>query len=254
VEESPSIAVDEDLRRRMGETACKIAKIVGYENAGTVEFLLDKGGNFYFLEVNTRLQVEHPVTEMLTGIDLVQEQLRIASGKPLSLKQKDVTFQGHAIEARICAEDPFMNFAPSTGEIVDVRIPAGPFVRVDHAIAQGSKVSVFYDSLIAKLICWGPDRKSAMARMERALEEFIVAGIQTTIPFHLQLLKDSRFRKGQIHTRFLEDEFEFTTQREEHHLEAALIAAVLEKNRKEKAMPRYTSPRPLSAWRLAEQQ
>ena len=250
VEESPSPAVDADLRERMGKTACRLAKLVGYENAGTVEFLLDAKGRFYFLEVNTRLQVEHPVTEMLTGLDLVREQIQIASGLPLRLRQKDIVPQGHAMECRICAEDPFADFAPSTGEIVDLRIPAGPFVRVDTDIVPGSRITMYYDSLLAKLICWGPDRKATLARMERALEEFLIVGIKTTIPFHLRLLRDRGFRSGKIHTRYLDSGFDFGKLRAEYQREAALIAVVLEKARRERTAPKYTGPRPLSAWKL----
>jgi acetyl-CoA carboxylase biotin carboxylase subunit len=251
IEESPSPAVDGDLRARMGATACRIAKLVGYENAGTVEFLLDPAGGFYFMEVNSRLQVEHPVTEMVTGLDLVEEQLRIASGRKLRRSQDEIVWRGHAMEARICSEDPFADFAPSTGEIVDVRIPAGPFVRCDHAIAPHAQVPIFYDSLIAKLICWGPDRRTTLKRMERALEEFVVIGVQTTIPFHLRLLQDRRFREGAFHTRFVEDEFELRAAKTGNGVEAAIIAAALEKSRRERATPKYASPRPLSAWKMS---
>ncbi|MBI2901450.1 MAG: acetyl-CoA carboxylase biotin carboxylase subunit [Planctomycetes bacterium] len=247
VEESPSVAVDDALRERMGETAKKIAKLVGYRNAGTCEFLLDAKGNFFFLEVNTRLQVEHPVTEMVTGIDLVKQQIAIAAGERLPWKQEEIRPRGHAIEARICAEDPFHGFAPSIGEIAGVRCPAGPFVRVDTDLVPRSRVSVYYDSMIAKLIAWAPDRAQAIERMVRALREFKVVGVRTTVPFHLQLFQDRRFRAGRIHTRFLETEFE--PRPPGGALDAAVLAAALEFRRRESATPRYASPRPLSAWK-----
>ena len=251
VEESPSVAVDAALRKRMGETAVRMARAAKYEGAGTVEFLLDKSGKFYFLEVNTRLQVEHPVTEMVTGIDLVRQQLLVAAGEKLAIAQGDVTWRGHAIEARICAEDPFAGFAPSIGEISGVRFPAGPFTRVDSDLTPRSPVTAYYDSLIAKLITWGEDRPSAIARMARALREFKVVGVQTTIPFHLQLLHDRRFREGRFHTKFVDEEFDFKDVKAEHKLEAALLAAAMEFRRAEQQTPKYASPRPLSGWRMA---
>jgi acetyl-CoA carboxylase biotin carboxylase subunit len=251
VEESPSVAVDGRLRERMGDTARRIAKSVGYENAGTCEFLLDARGRFYFLEVNSRLQVEHPVTEMVTGLDLVKMQILVAAGESLGLKQDDVRWSGHALECRVCAEDPFANFAPATGEVGGVRFPAGPFVRVDSDLVPRSQVTVYYDSLLAKLICWSRDRDGAIARMLRALREFMVVGVQTTIPFHLQLLQDRRFKAGRIHTRFVDEEFDFKDVKAEHHEEAALLAAALEHLRREQMTPKYASPRPLAPWRLA---
>jgi acetyl-CoA carboxylase, biotin carboxylase subunit len=227
VEESPSVIMDPDLRERMGETAKKIAKIVGYRNAGTCEFLVDAKKNFYFLEVNTRLQVEHPVTEMVTGVDLVRKQLEIAAGRPIGLRQEDVRWNGHAIEVRICAEDPFHHFAPSIGDIAGVRLPAGPFVRVDSDLTSRTRVTVYYDSLIAKLIVWGPTRDEAIDRMLRALREFKVVGVQTTIPFHMSLFQDERFRSGAFHTKFIDEEFRLSNGFAEHEVEAAILAAAL---------------------------
>jgi acetyl-CoA carboxylase biotin carboxylase subunit len=251
VEESPSVAVDAALREKMGAVACRIAKSVGYENAGTCEFLLDDKGRFYFLEVNSRLQVEHPVTEAVTGLDLVHLQIAVAAGEKLPLRQDEVRCRGHAIEARLCAEDPFAGFTPSTGEVAGVRFPAGPFVRVDSDLAPRSAVTVHYDSLVAKVIAWGEDRAAAIDRLARALREVKIVGIQTTLPFHLQLLADRRFRAGRIHTKFVDEEFDFRDVKAEHHEEAALIAAALECLRREQSTPKYASPRPFSSWKAA---
>ena len=251
IEESPSVAVDDALRRRMGETALTLARAANYEGAGTCEFLVDSRKRFYFLEVNARLQVEHPVTEMVTGIDLVKEQISIASGNRLSVSQDDVRWSGHAIEVRICAEDPFLNFAPSTGEISGVRLPAGPGVRVDTDLVPGSEVSVYYDSLVAQLVCWGRAPADAIARAIRALRETVVVGVSTTIPFHLQLLADPRFREGRFHTRFVETEFSLKDAKAEHALEAALLAAAMEFHRRDQVTPKFLSPRPLSTWKRA---
>jgi acetyl-CoA carboxylase biotin carboxylase subunit len=247
VEESPSTALDNRLRKKMGEAALRIARAVQYENAGTCEFLVE-GRNFYFLEVNTRLQVEHPVTEMVTGIDLVQEQLSIAEGTKLSLRQQDVEVRGHAIEARICAEDPFENFAPSIGQVAAVQFPSGPFVRVDSDLRRKSEVSIFYDSLLAKVIAWGKTREEALDRMEQALREFKIVGIQTTIPFQLHLLQNRKFREGKIHTRFVEKEIHLEKVKTEHDLEAVLLATALEHQRREKIRPAYAGSTPLPLW------
>jgi acetyl-CoA carboxylase biotin carboxylase subunit len=204
IEEAPSVAVDHDLRARMGAVAVDAAKATGYSSAGTVEFLLDPDGNFYFLEVNTRLQVEHPVTELVTGIDLVLEQFRIASGRPLRIKQSEIHLRGHAIECRISAEDPFNNFAPSLGTIATVAEPGGPGVRVDSSIYRGGKVSIYYDPMIAKLIVWAPTRAHAILRMRRALEEYRIVGIQTNIPFHLGVMSSIDFQRGRLDTRFID--------------------------------------------------
>ena len=206
LEESPSPALDESLRIRMGEAAASAAKSINYEGAGTVEFLLDRKGKFYFMEMNTRIQVEHPVTEMVTGIDLISQQLRIAGGEPLEIKQEDINLQGHAIECRINAEDPSHNFRPCPGRITGWLPPGGPGVRVDSHVYTGYEIPPFYDSLIGKLIVWGKDRQAALRRMERALNECAVTGITTTIDFHLALLKRDEFLTGDVHTKFVEQE------------------------------------------------
>jgi acetyl-CoA carboxylase biotin carboxylase subunit len=202
IEEAPSVIVDDELRARMGTVAVAAAQASGYSSAGTVEFLVDRDRNFYFLEVNTRLQVEHPVTEMVTGTDLVLEQLRIASGRPLRIKQNEVKITGHAIECRVAAEDPFNNFAPSLGEIAAVHEPGGPGVRVDSSIYRGAQISVYYDPMVAKLIVWAPSRAHAVLRMRRALEEYRVVGIQTNIPFHIAVMQSIDFQRGRLDTGF----------------------------------------------------
>jgi acetyl-CoA carboxylase, biotin carboxylase subunit len=204
LEESPSTALDPETRAAMTDAALAIARAVDYENAGTIEFLLDADGAFYFIEMNTRIQVEHPVTELVTGVDLVKEQLRVAAGEPLSITQDEVELNGAAIEVRINAEDPERSFLPSPGEITAVALPGGPGVRVDTAVFPGYHVPPFYDSLVAKLICWGRDRDEAVARTRRALGEFVVEGIRTTIPFHAELLADPRVQAGDYHVEFLE--------------------------------------------------
>ncbi len=204
VEESPSLALDEDLRNRMGQAAVNVARTGNYTNAGTVEFMVDGSRNFYFLEVNARLQVEHPVTEMVTGVDLAQLQLRVAQGEPLPLSQKNVTWSGAAIEWRIYAEDPGNSFAPSAGLIEVLREPGGPGVRVDSGMYQGCEVPIYYDPLLAKLIVWGKDRDAVIQRSKRALEEYTVVGVRTTIPFHRWVLADNRFAEGELDTHFIE--------------------------------------------------
>ncbi len=198
VEEAPSPVVSPDLRRRMGEAAVLAASAVGYSNAGTCEFLLDAEGNFYFLEMNTRLQVEHPVTELVTGIDLVQAQIRVAEGEPLGPEFDDVQPRGHAMEVRLYAEDPFQRFAPSPGRIEILRWPDGPGVRVDSGVYEGSEVSIHYDPMLAKLIVWATDREKALNRLERALSELRVEGIRTTVPLFRALLADADFRAGNM--------------------------------------------------------
>lgn len=202
LEESPSTAVDSRLRQKMGEAAVRLAKGIGYTNVGTVEFLLDKKKNFYFMEMNTRVQVEHPVTEMVTGIDIVREQIRISMGQKLAMKQKNVTFKGHSIECRINAEDP-KTFMPSPGKITELVIPGGLGVRVDSAIYCGYTVPPYYDNLLAKLIVHAENRTDAIARMTRALEEFHIGGIKTNIPLHLKIMKDHDFIAGKTNIDFL---------------------------------------------------
>lgn len=230
LEEAPSPFVDEDLRRRMGEVAVQAARAVDYVNAGTIEFLVDKDKNFYFLEMNTRLQVEHPVTEMITGIDIVKEQIRIARGRPLSYSQEDVHFNGHAIECRINAEDPYNNFMPSTGRIVYMTIPSGPGVRVDTGVYPGFEITPYYDPMIAKLIVWGETRAQAILRMRRALEEYRIIGVRTNIPFHQTLMDSTRFLGGQYDTRFVEERFsmeEIESSMERNAEIAALLATLV---------------------------
>lgn len=203
VEETPSPAIDEKLRREIGRVAVEAVKAVHYRNIGTVEFLLDKERNFFFMEVNTRIQVEHPITEMVTGIDLIKEQIRLAAGHPLSIRQQDVVLNGHSMECRINAEDP-EKFTPSPGQITKYSAPGGFGVRVDSAMESGAIVVPHYDSMIAKLITHGRDRQEAMARMRRALDEFVIEGIKTTIPLHRRIFNDPEFQKGYISTAFLE--------------------------------------------------
>ena len=205
VEESPSPAVDEELRTRMGDSAINLAKAAGYRGAGTVEFLLDREGNYYFIEMNTRIQVEHPVTEMVTGIDLVQEQIRIASGVPLRFRQEDIKIKGHAMECRINAEDPTRGFAPSPGRIDDFRAPGGMGVRLDSHVYSGYSVPTHYDSLLGKLIVHRDTREEAILTMRRALEEFTIDGIHTTIPFYSEVLQHFHFVKGNLDTGFIEE-------------------------------------------------
>jgi acetyl-CoA carboxylase, biotin carboxylase subunit len=207
IEESPSPAVSPEVRARMGEVAVRAALAAGYTNAGTVEFLLAPDGSFYFLEVNARLQVEHPVTEMVTGIDLVHEQLRIASGEPLGYDQSAIAPRGYAVECRIYAEDPALGFLPSTGRLLGYRPPGGPGVRVDSGVEEGGAISVYYDPMIAKLIVWAPDRARGLGRMARALREFLVLGVQTSIPLHLWLLNQAAVRSGEVDTGWLEREW-----------------------------------------------
>ncbi len=205
LEESPSPAINAELRKKMGNAAIAAAKSIGYEGAGTVEFLVDDD-NFYFMEMNTRIQVEHPVTEMVTGVDLIAEQIKIASGAKLDFNQDDIHLNGHAIECRINAEDPSHNFRPSPGKITGWLPPGGPGVRVDSHVYTGYEIPPFYDSLIGKLIVWGKDRNTAIKRMNRALNECAVTGIPTTINFHLTLLNKAKFKEGKIHTKYVEEE------------------------------------------------
>ena len=204
VEESPSPGTTPEMRRRMGEAACRMAAAAGYVNAGTVEFLVDRDGRFYFLEINARLQVEHPVTEFVTGRDLVREQIRIAAGEKLGYAQEDISFSGHAIECRINAEDPDANFLPSPGKILGLRAPGGPWVRDDSGVYEGYTVPRYYDTLMAKLIVWAPDREAAIARMERALAEYHVSGLRTTLPILRRIVRHPDFAAGRLDTGFME--------------------------------------------------
>jgi len=229
VEEAPSPFLDDDLRQRMGDLAVKVAKAVDYLNAGTIEFLVDKDKNYYFLEMNTRLQVEHPITEMITGVDIVAEQLRIARGRQLSYTQDQIKFNGHSIECRINAEDPYNDFLPSTGRITNSLLPTGPGVRVDTGVYPGFEITPYYDPMIAKLIVWGETRAQAILRMRRALEEYRIVGVQTNIPFHQNLMDSHRFMGGQYDTRFVEERFSIAESGDArpNHAEIAAILATL---------------------------
>jgi acetyl-CoA carboxylase, biotin carboxylase subunit len=250
IEESPSVAVTPELRERMGQAAVAAAQAAGYSSAGTVEFLLDQSGQFYFLEVNTRLQVEHPVTELLTGLDLVREQIRIAAGEKLGFEQRDVTWRGAAIECRITAEDPDSQFLPFTGRIDDVVEPSGPGVRFDHILYPGLEVSRYYDSLLGKLIVWAATRDQAIARMARALGELRLQGLKTTVPFHSWVMASEAFREGALHTGFIDEHWRGTPPG--RNPEAAAIAAALFASRK----GRQQAPPPTAAsrWQQAARQ
>jgi acetyl-CoA carboxylase biotin carboxylase subunit len=242
VEECPSpwIVANPELRAAMGEAAVRIARGAGYFNLGTVEFLADSSGNFYFLEVNTRLQVEHPVTELVTGLDLVHLQLKIACGEALPFSQEDIRWRGAAIECRICAEDPEQNFFPSPGKIVQLREPSGPGIRLDSGVYPGWTVPLEYDPLLAKLVAWAPDRRSAIQRVLRALHEYSIVGIETNLSFFREILNDMHFRQGELHTSFIA---EFFARRPplgppgpEIELAAGLAAAAYSKNGQQEAI------------------
>jgi len=223
---SPFVGDDEELRQSMGALAVRAAQAVGYVNAGTIEFLVDKDKNYYFLEMNTRLQVEHPVTEMVTGVDIVKEQIRIARGRQMRYTQDDIFMNGWAIECRINAEDPYNNFLPSTGQITHSLLPTGPGVRVDTGVYPGFEISPYYDSLISKLIVWGETRAEAILRMRRSLEEYKIAGVRTNIPFHQNLMDSHRFMGGQYDTRFVEKRFSMEAA-EEGKTDQSGIAAII---------------------------
>jgi acetyl-CoA carboxylase biotin carboxylase subunit len=255
IEECPSPINDAALREKMGECAVRVAKAVGYAGAGTVEFLVsDLDRSFYFLEMNTRLQVEHPVTEMVTGIDLVREQLRVAAGEPLSFAQEDVVLKGHAIECRVYAEDPDNGFLPSPGKITRLRLPKGGGVRDDGGVYEGAEVSIFYDPMISKLVAYGRDRREAIDRMRRALTEYEVGGIKTTLPFFREVMEDAEFIEGKLDTGFIDRFFERKTENpaDEHARDLALIAAALAfgRNKTDANRANQTEKR-ISRWALA---
>jgi len=230
IEEAPSVAVSPGLRREMGATAVRAAKAAGYVNAGTCEFLLDKDGAFYFLEMNTRLQVEHPVTELVTGIDLVQWQIRVAAGDKLPFKQEEIVPKGWAIECRITSEDPSNSFLPSTGRISYLHLPSGPGIRWDGGIEVGSEVGLFYDPMLAKLIVHAPTREAAVSRMHRALLELTVEGVESSRDFHLRVMEDAEFQAGAIDIQWLErrlDSLLHVAPPEETTRKAALVAALI---------------------------
>lgn len=237
----------------MGDVAVRAARAAGYTNAGTVEFLLAPDGQFFFLEVNARLQVEHPVTEMVTGIDLVHEQIRIAAGEPLGYDQSAIAIRGHAVECRVYAEDPANAFMPSTGTLHGYRVPGGPGVRVDGGVGEGSTISVYYDPMVAKLIVWAETRNAALDRMDRALREFLVLGVSTSIPLHRWLVGHPSFRTGAVDTGWLERELSRTDFQESAAAEterAAIVAALLASLPAERVQPFHVTTGP-SAWRLA---
>jgi acetyl-CoA carboxylase biotin carboxylase subunit len=265
IEEAPSRALDDDLRSRIHEAAVRIGEAVGYVSAGTVEFLLDDDGRFTFMEVNPRLQVEHTVTEAITGVDIVKEQLRIAAGRDLRYAQEDIGSRGWALECRILAEDPNRGFAPSVGEITRVREPAGPGVRVDSGIAEGVAVTPYYDSLLAKLIVWGESRGVAIVRMRRALEEYQISGVATTLRLYRALMDSTQFLGGQFHTGFVEEKLRGGAEEveaarpgswqadRERRLAAALTAALLEHRRRQAAQgegARVSRWKMLGRWEL----
>jgi acetyl-CoA carboxylase biotin carboxylase subunit len=253
IEESPSLAIDNATREAMGKVAVEAAKTVHYVGAGTVEFLVDAHRNFYFLEMNTRIQVEHPVTEMVTGVDLVKAQIEIAAGEPLAFKQKDIRQRGWAIECRIYAEDPNKDFFPSPGRIEVLRVPGGSGIRDDSGVFEGWEVSLFYDPMISKLVAWGRTRDEAIQRMQRALGEYIIEGITTNIPFHRWALQHPLFLAGDFDTGFIGKEYHGLSVEEDHlHREVILAAAALAAYKREQAhMPAAlsTSSTPVSTWK-----
>lgn len=253
IEETPSPYITEKVRKKLAETALIITEACDYVGAGTVEFLVDKNLDYYFLEMNTRLQVEHPVTEMVTGIDLVAEQLRVASGDPLSFTQEDIQPTGHAIECRIYAEDGFNNFAPSIGDILEFASPGGFGVRLDHGVRSGLKITPYYDPMIGKLCTWGRNRVEAVARMARALEELRVVGLHTTIPFCLAVMRHSAFMEGQYCTSFISDygeELATVTGGNDTHLPgvASLGAVLFTANEERKSGSRPHTGDGISSW------
>ena len=255
VEESPSLALDANTRTEMAECAARIARGVGYTNAGTIEFLLDQNGRFYFLEMNTRLQVEHPVTEMVTGIDLVHWQLRVAQGERLTISpERAMTPRAHAIECRIYAEDPDAGFMPSPGLVRALSTPSGPGVRDDRGVAAGFEIPVFYDSMIAKLVAWGDTRPDAITRLSRALDEYRVVGVKTTVPFFRWLIRQSSFLEGRFDTTFLDRVLAeragtpFVEPTADEALDAAIVAAIGSWRRRPAAV---TAAPPASVWRRA---
>jgi acetyl-CoA carboxylase biotin carboxylase subunit len=250
IEESPSPVVDDELRARLGEAACRIARAAGYVNAGTVEFLVDADRNWYFLEMNTRLQVEHPVTEMVTGIDLVKEQIRIAAGEPLGYTQADVQLRGAAIECRINAEDPFAGWLPSPGTLTGLRAAEGPGVRHDSGAYEGSTIPPFYDTLVAKLIVWAGDRGAAIQRMARALAEYKLVGVRTTIPVLQRVIASTEFRAGRLSTAFLDSVMPALHAEEGRYRTAAQIAAVLTAYERAGRPAARAAPTAPGFWRL----
>ncbi len=257
IEEAPSMAVTPALRERMGAAAVAAARAAGYWSAGTCEFLLDQGGTFYFLEMNTRLQVEHPVTELITGIDIAKEMFRVAAGEPLSVRQEDVSIRGWAMECRIYAEDPYNNFMPSPGRILALRVPDGPGVRDDRGVYAGYEVPIHYDPMISKLCAWGRTRDEAAERMRRALAEYVVKGIKTNIPFHQKVMENQAFLAGELHTGFIDEQGLLASgapeAREEHRLVAVVAAALMAEKRARDLAVKEAAPAPAAgagAWKM----
>ncbi|MEM2643138.1 MAG: acetyl-CoA carboxylase biotin carboxylase subunit [Candidatus Bathyarchaeia archaeon] len=255
IEETPSPLMTAELRKEMGASAIRIAKAINYVNAGTVEFLVDQNGNYYFLEMNTRLQVEHLITEMVTGIDIVKEQIRIAASEKLAYSQRGVKIRGHAINCRINAEDPYENFAPSPGTVTNLRLPGGPGVRVDTHLYAGYTVSVFYDPLIAKLAVWGLSRLEAVKRARNALDEFVIEGVKTTIPLHKRIMEDEDFLRGDIHINFVDERIEKLLPKkaltdEEIAALTAFLANQIAEAKVKALIPRREQGR-VSLWKLA---
>ncbi len=255
LEETPSPMMNDDMRGLIGKKAVEAAKAINYVNAGTMEFLVDRKGDFYFLEMNTRLQVEHLITELVTGIDIVKEQIRVAAGEELSHRQTDITLSGHALNCRINAEDPTRNFAPSPGKVIGLHLPGGPGVRVDTALYLGCEIPLFYDSLIAKVAVWGRNRLEAISRMERALDELSVDGIKTTTSLLRKILAHVEYKKGRVHTGFVEDRIDKFGYEKGDRLEQAAILSValaqyLSRRGKAAVIPSRTSEQ-TSFWKTA---
>jgi acetyl-CoA carboxylase biotin carboxylase subunit len=251
VEEAPSVALTPELRQAMGDCAIKVAKLCDYVGAGTVEFLLENNTEFYFLEMNTRLQVEHPVTELISGVDLVKQQILIARGEVLSIKQEDLTIQGHALELRVYAEDPTNNFLPSIGKLSTYRVPKGTGVRVDDGFEEGMDIPIYYDPMISKLITYGKDRKEAIQRMLRAIEEYHIDGCETTLPFGTYVLEHEAFVSGNFDTNFVQKHFDPEALKQHNDVEAALaakLAAYLMDSNKQQSTETSTSSVKDSKW------
>jgi acetyl-CoA carboxylase biotin carboxylase subunit len=247
VEEAPSSAISAKIRKKMGEVAIRIAKAVNYSSAGTVEFIMDQKGNFYFLEMNTRIQVEHPVTEMITGFDIVKWMVRIAAGEELPFKQKEIEMKGWALECRVYAEDPETNFMPSPGLLIYVKAPSGPGIRDDSSIYSGCEITSFYDPMLSKLVVWADNREAAIDKMASALREYVVLGVKTNIGFLIRLMNDEEFRQGKIDTGFIERHPELLTPGTVN-LEPALIAAALAVDDIEETLD--SDKQPQSNWKL----
>jgi len=255
IEETPSSFMTEELRREMGDAAVKIANAVNYINAGTVEFLIDQDKNYHFLEMNTRLQVEHLITEMVTGIDIVKTQIKIAAGQKLEHEQSDIVMRGHAINCRVNAEDPYNNFMPSPGTVTKLQLPGGPGVRVDTHLYAGYAISVFYDPLIVKLAVWGSNRDEAIRKMKNALNELVIESVKTTIPFHKKIMEDEDYLKGDIHINFVEERIgevlpKCALEDEEAAAIVAVLAEQIERSGVRAVIPKR-EPKAVSLWRLA---